>query len=70
MAHHKETKLQIVGRDEGEEFLVSGKDQIDNKIIGKKIPQTKKTHTHKYARNIQNTKYTTPKKKIPIGYHR
>lgn len=38
----KRPKLQIVGIDEGEEFLVSGKDQIYNKIIGKKFLKLRK----------------------------
>lgn len=38
----KRPKLQIVARDEVEEFLVSGIDQIYNKMIGEKFLKLRK----------------------------
>ena len=49
-------KLHLIGIDGGEEFHVSGIDQIDPLQEYRKLPHTTERHTHADTRSIQNTK--------------
>ena len=52
----KRQNLRLIGIEEGEELLLKGTENIFNKIIEKKLSQTKEGYPYECIRNLQNTK--------------